>query len=154
MVEYEGIRVGDRFNCYDDGKVRVSRQNVVTITNILPRSQWFPTLRKAVAQTKEDCDWLFDKVNHQVCITGITDDGEHCKFLKTQGNYWFTMDEWGPGLLDVTGNLTKNLINSLINGDYDYDKEQVDYFIRQLTKREICQEINEIKAIVNTLKGK
>ena len=153
MVEYEGIKVGDRFNCYDDGKVRVSRQNVVTITNILPKASWFPKLKWEVFNAMKDCDWLFNKVNHLVCLTGITDDEEHCKFLKTQDGYWFSIDEWGPGLLDVTGNLTKNLINSLINGDYDYSKDEVKYFIEKLENREICEDMNETKLIIKTLKG-
>ena len=162
MNEYEGIKVGDRFNCYDDGKVRVSRQNVVTITNILSKSQWFPPLRKEIVRVKKEYDWLFDKVNHQVCLTGITEDGEHCKFLKTQDGGWYSIGCWDPGRLDVTGNLTKNLINSLINGDFTYSKEQVDYFISKLKNREICEDMrentqcnhmNEIKGIIKILKG-
>lgn len=162
MNEYENIKVGDRYNCYDDGKVRVSRQNVVTITNIIPKSNWTPELREEIARAEEDYDWLFDKVNHQICLMGITDEGEHCMFLKTQNGNWFSVGVWGPGLLDVTGNLTKNLINSLINRDFTYSKEQVDYFIKKLDNREICEDMrentqcnhmNSTKLIIKTLKG-
>ena len=152
MVEYEGIKLGDRFNCYDDGKVRVSRQNIITIKEIIPKEEWSADQWYEINEWTQDTDWM-SKVDHEVCIIGVNSEGEEYIFLKNQDDYWFSVDNWGPGLLDVTGNLTENLINSLIKGDFDYGKEQVEYFIKQLTNREICEDINETKLIIKTLKG-
>lgn len=146
------IKVGDVYNSYDDGKVRVSRQHVVRIVNIIPLKSAFPRTKEIVRKEIKDIDWLFDKVKHEVILTARDENNNKCMFLRTQDGGWFTMGLMSAGRLDVTDELTESLIEDLKEGYYDYSEEQVEHFIGCLKRHEICEEINETKAIINLLK--
>ena len=146
------IKVGDKFNCYDDGKVRVSRQEVITITNIIPYKECDDMLIEEILREVEDYDFLYKNAEQSVVLIGTDSAGEEYKFIKTKDGDFFSIGEWGPGLLDTSGDFTEYLINSLINGDYDYSKEEVEYYIEKLKKREICEDMNTTKSLKNMLK--
>ena len=148
------IKIGDKFNCYDDGKVRVSRQEVITITNIIPYDKCDDMLIEEIIREGNFYDFLYKNAKQSVVLIGEDSCGEEYKFIKTSDGDFFSIGEWGPGLLDTSGELTEYLINSLKNGDYDYSKEKVEYYIEKLTNREICEDMNSTKALIKILKGK
>ena len=147
------IKIGDKFNCYDDGKVRVSRQEVITITNIIPYKECDDMLIEEIIREMDDYDFLYENADQSVVLIGEDSYGDEHKFIKTKNGDFFSIGEWGPGLLDTTGTFTENLINSLINGDYDYSNEKVEYYIEKLKNREICEDMNTTKALIKILKS-
>lgn len=147
MKEFKNIKVGDKFNCYDDGKVRVSRQNVVTITNIIPKEKWDDYRLTEIIGEAED-DYISD-----VCLIGVNSEGKEDIFLETRYGSWFSIDDWGSGLLDVYGQFTEMLIKELKRGYFDYSEEDSKRYIECLRNKEVCEEMNPTKAIINILKG-
>lgn len=152
MKEFKNIKIGDKFNCYDDGKVRVSRQDVVTIINIIPKEKWdVYRINETIGETADE-DWALG-VNHEVCLIGVNSNGKEDIFLETRYGSWFSVDSWGSGLLDVNEQFTEMLIKELKRGYFDYNKEDSEHYMECLKNKEVCEEINETKAIINILKG-
>ena len=147
MKEFKNIKIGDKFNCYDDGKVRVSRQNVVTIINIIPKEKWDDYLLNEIIGEIEN-DYI-----STVCLIGVNSNGKEDIFLETRYGSWFSIDGWGSGLLDVYGQFTETLIKELKRGYFDYNENDSKRYIECLRNKEVCEEINPTKVILNTLKG-
>lgn len=151
MKEFKNIKIGDKFNCYDDGKVRVSRQNVVTITDIIPKEKWDAETNYEISEFLKD-DYTHD-TDHEVCLIGVNSEGKKDIFLETRYGSWFSIDSWGSGLLDVDGRYTEMLIKELERGYFDYNETYSKRCIERLKNKEVCEEINATKAIINILKG-
>ena len=151
MKEFKNIKIGDKFNCYDDGKVRVSRQNVVTIIDIIPKEKWDAETNYEISEFLKDCDWAYDTY-HEVCLIGTNSEGRKDIFLETRYGSWFSIDEWGSGLLDVYGQFTETLIKDLERGYFDYNERYVKRCIECLKNKEVCEEMNPTKMIINALK--
>ena len=149
MKEFRNIKIGDKFNCYDDGKVRVSRQDIVTIINIIPKEKWDAyELNEIIGETVDD--WKYG-IDHKVCLIGVNSAGKEDIFLETRYGSWFSVDEWGSGLLDVNGNLTETLIKEIERGYYsEKDSER---YIECLKNKEVCEKSNLSKTLINIFKG-
>ena len=153
MKEFKNIKIGDKFNCYDDGKVRVSRQDVVIIKDIIPIEKWDEDQWSKINESLIDDEEWAKGVDHKVCLIGVNSEGKEDIFLKTRYESWFSIDEWGSGLLDVNEQFTEMLIKELKRGYFDYSKEKCEHYIECLKNKEVCEEINATKALINILKG-
>lgn len=115
------------YNCYDDGKITHSRQYKVLITDIIPREEASKELLHCCDLALKDFPELYDS-NYNTIVIGVSYEESIPKieiFLPTTYGKWMGMGEyeedidsmnsyWYSGLLDVDGELTKQLEKSLI----------------------------------------
>jgi hypothetical protein len=107
-------KIGQTYNCFDDGKIKKSRLYQVTITEIIPfndADEELLTLWKAKLQSY----WLFDKTDYFIKFTSTEYELEpNGVFARTKQGDWFGLGtlsgaSWNSGLLDLNGTLTKYL---------------------------------------------
>ena len=115
------------YNCYDDGKITHSRQYKVLITDIIPREEAYEELLRYCNLAVEDYPELYDS-NYDTIVIGVSYEDQIPKieiFLPTRYGKWMGIGEyeedydsmncyWCSGILDVDGELTKQLEKSLI----------------------------------------
>lgn len=104
----ENIKIGESYDCYDDGKVKESRRMIVEITDIIPFGKAATDLINIWKGEVEECDWLYAKTT-DFFIKGITDLTEVI-FVRTLDNGWFSLGYWG-GRLDITNKLKDKFKN-------------------------------------------
>ena len=132
--------VGKEYYFYDDGKVSISRQYKVRITDIIPFSEAknrvycvtgkdiinqlnrynfeAPTYDKIWEKSKIDYPWIFTKDTDYIVIARYVGDNpawfiyENYDMLFGQsGCGWYTFDDYYNGRLDVDGSLTEQIKN-------------------------------------------
>jgi len=115
------------YNCYDDGKITHSRQYKVLITDIIPREEAYEELLRICYLALEDYPELYDS-NYDTIVIGVSYEDQIPRieiFLPTTYGKWMGIGEyeegsdsmnsyWCSGVLDVDGELTKQLEKSLI----------------------------------------
>lgn len=115
------------YNCYDDGKITHSRQYKVLITDIIPIEEAYEELLRICYVALEEYPELYDS-NYDIIVIGVSYEGPVPKieiFLPTTYGKWMGIGEyeedydslnsyWCSGILDVDGELTKQLEESLI----------------------------------------
>lgn len=104
----ENIRIGDKYDYYDDGKIKESRRMVVEITDIIPFEKAETDLINIWKGEVEECDWLYAKTT-DFFIKGVM-DLTAVVFVRTLDNRWFSLGYWG-GLSDVKNKLKEKLKN-------------------------------------------
>lgn len=107
-------KIGQTYNCYDDGKVSESRKYEVTITNVIPFRKANNEILKMWEDISLSCDWLFDKTDYFVEFNS-TENKETPKgvFARTKDGGWFGLGNiWNSGRLDIDGSLTKYLADN------------------------------------------
>lgn len=134
MNIYDILKVGKSFNCYDDAKVRPSRHSVVTITDIIPKKKWTDDQKQFVIEACEDYNFPIEEQNN--LIIGTNREGKSCTFLIDTCGLPFSVEYWGPGLLDIFGKCTGNLIEYLHQGEFDYSDDEREYIIKCLSATE------------------
>lgn len=144
------MQIGDKFNCYDDGKVRPSRHSVITIVDIIPRKKWTTEQKNLVCKTIIENEDLFSSKQTELIVGKYYNDKIY--FLKTTYDEYFSTG-WSGGLLDVDGTLTKNLIESLENNDFDYSDIEIQYIIKCLNNKETIELDNPTQNILDILKN-
>ena len=115
------------YNCYDDGKITHSRQYKVLITDIIPKEEACEELLHYCDLALRDCFELYNS-NYDTIVIGVSYEEPVPKieiFLPTRDGKWMGIGEyeeysdsmnsyWCSGVLDVDGELTKQLEKSLI----------------------------------------
>ena len=98
--------IGKRYNCFDDGKIRLSRLYTVDVVDVIPFDKIYKkTLKEWKTQIKHH-DWLFAKETDYFIKTENGEDG-NATFVRTLNGGWFSIGEFmNSGRLDVDGELT------------------------------------------------
>lgn len=98
--------IGKTYNCFDDGKIRLSRLYTVDVIGVIPFDKIDKkTLKEWKTQVKY-CDWLFAKETDFFVKTKNGEDG-NTTFVRTLNGGWFSISEFmNSGRLDVDGELT------------------------------------------------
>ena len=107
--------LGQKYNYFDDGKIKPSRRMEVVITEIIPFNEIDGETLNDWKQEVEKCHWLYAKETDFFVKADlkISDDKiEKIIFVRTVNNNdgWFSLGWWG-GRLDIDGSL-----NALLNG--------------------------------------
>lgn len=108
---------GKSYFCYDDGKIRVSRQYLCVITAIIPFNNISKEEKEGWEEAVKENEHLFASETDYLLKAIVQNDViEEQYFARTKQGGWFSFSiplSWNVGsLLDVDGNLTKSLIQS------------------------------------------
>ena len=107
--------IGKVYYHYDDGKIKLSRQYQVLITEIIPFAEVDEKLK---SEWKEDvgyCDWLYAPETDYFIVGKAVDpnfeddeDDEPAVYVRTKSGGWVSLGYWA-GRLDIDGKLTEQL---------------------------------------------
>lgn len=115
---------GNEYNAYDDGKINLSRHYVVKIKNVYNHMYFkrhFPKIYNIWVNEKKEHYWLFkDSTDYFVETTNSYDEVKSQYFVRDKHGGWFSIGY--PNMLvgselDITGNLSKHLINEYTDTD-------------------------------------
>lgn len=126
--------VGQKYHCFDDGKITFSRHYIVEVVEVLGhmafRKKYQDAFNKYVEDSKR-CYWLFSRSSDKFIIAKVVGDEEDNVnvFVRTKQGGWFSINYpyWGSsGRLDVTSNLWNGLVEDIDMFDYsDEEKKQL-----------------------------
>lgn len=100
------------YNCYDDGKIRISRQYKVRVIKVIPFRKAPRWLVQKWKKVKYDFPWLWSHTTDYFVIARSyeTEKPSISIFSRTIDRGWFSWGDWfDSGRLDVDGKLTKQL---------------------------------------------
>ena len=131
---------GKEYHAYDDGKINFSRHYIAKVSNVYNHMYFkkhFKDIYDIWIKDKKNCYWIFkDSTDYFVETTNPYDDFDKEYFARSKNGGWFSIgypDSMVGSRLDITGNLSKNLIKYI--DDYNYTEEE---------KKEIIAEFNSI----------
>jgi len=97
------------YNCFDDGKITLSRLYTVDVIAIIPFGKIDAKTLNEWKERIEESPWLFAKETDYFIKTINGEDGD-ATFVRTIDNRWFSIGSFmNSGLLDIDGSLTKQL---------------------------------------------
>jgi hypothetical protein len=98
--------IGKTYNCFDDGKITLSRLYTVDVVGVIPFDKIDKKTLKEWKKQVEHCDWLFAKETDYFIKTANGEDG-NATFVRTLNGGWFSLGQFmNSGRLDVDGDLT------------------------------------------------
>ena len=98
--------IGKTYNCFDDGKIRLSRLYTVDVVDVIPFENIDEDTLNEWKEQVEECDWLFAKETDYFIKTANGEDGD-ATFVRTLNGEWFSIGQFmNSGSLDVDGELT------------------------------------------------
>lgn len=108
--EITAIKIGQTYNYFDDGKIKLSRKYDVKITNIILFNEIDPTTLKLWKEEVNGCDWIYNKFTDYFILGDLMTsiDKEKIIFVRTLENEWFSLGVWG-GYLDYDGRLLNQM---------------------------------------------
>lgn len=105
-------KVAQTYNCFDDGKVSLSRLYTVDVKQVIAFNK---IDKKTLEDWKEEvysCHWLYAKETDYFIKTENGEDGD-AVFVRTKDGGWFSIGNFmNSGRLDVDGELMEILNNS------------------------------------------
>ena len=129
--------VGQVYHCFDDGKVRFSRLYLVEVIETLGEMEFkrkYPEEFKNWLEISKSHYWLYSRSTDKFVVANCKESNEHPLgiFVRTKQGGWFGIGDWfNSGLLDVTGELYKDLVKSIDN--FDYSDEEKKRLIEEYT---------------------
>ena len=106
--------INKTYNCFDDGKIRKSRLYTVDVVEVIPYDKIDVKTLKEWETAVQGSEHLFAKETDYFVKTENGEDGD-AVFVRTIWGSWFSIGNYfNSGLLDIDGELTKNL-------NYDYE---------------------------------
>lgn len=106
-------KIGQRYNCFDDGKITHNRLYTVDVKKVIPFNEIDEITLKEWEKQVEECDWLFAKETDYFIKTENGEDGD-AVFVRTLNGGWFSIGCFmNSGRLDVDGKLTTILNNNI-----------------------------------------
>jgi 16S rRNA U516 pseudouridylate synthase RsuA-like enzyme len=102
-------KIGQRYNCFDDGKISYNRLYTVDVKEVVPFDKIDKTTLKKWKEEVEECYWLYAKETDFFIKTENGEDGD-AVFVRTINGGWFSIGNFmNSGRLDVDGELTEML---------------------------------------------
>ena len=105
--------VGKEYHIFDDGKIRLSRHDIVRIIDVIPfedEDLGTDLLDKWSAE-KEECDWLYAQETDYFVRAKCGKDTDHMYFVRTVDSGWFSLGFWASRL-DTDGSLYEKMKES------------------------------------------
>ena len=105
-----GIHIGETYNYFDDGKIKLSRRIPVTITDIIPFDEIDSDTLEFWKQEIEEVNWVYAKDTDYFIKADLEIDKNIIKkiiFVRSVDHCigkWFSIGFWG-GVLDIDGSL-------------------------------------------------
>lgn len=131
---------GKEYHAYDDGKITFSRHYIVNVSNVYNHMYFrkhFKDIYDIWVKDKKNHYWIFkDTTDYFVETTNPYDNFDKEYFARTHQGGWFSIgypDCMVGSRLDITGNISKNLIKYI--DEYNYSEEE---------KKEILETFNLI----------
>lgn len=97
-------KLGEMYNCYDDGKICESRRYFVKIINIIPFGEAPQEMIDEWNERKSEYDWLYAKETDFFIIGDSYEQEEVTQqiFARTIDGKWFGLGAyWNCGLLKI-----------------------------------------------------
>lgn len=107
--------LGKMYHIFDDGKVRISRHYVATITDIISFDDACTDLKNAWAESVASAPWLFSSTNDYFVKARSDFDTMPLYFVRTLDGGWFSIDypnTWMGARLDIDGTLYIRMLES------------------------------------------
>lgn len=102
-------KIGEIYDCYDDGKIRDSRRYSVKIKGIIPFYQANNDIISEWRQAVDTYNWLFDRETDYFIIADsyeIPSEITQSIFVRTINKGWFSIgDLLNSGRLDLDGDM-------------------------------------------------
>lgn len=107
-----GIEIGNKYNHFDDGKIRESRRIEVIITSIIPFIEASDDILGIWCEDVVECDWIYAKETDYFIIAKPDDSldsiDDNYVYVRAIDGGWFSLGFWA-GRLDVDGSLYTQL---------------------------------------------
>ena len=102
--------VGKEYHVFDDGKIKLTRHSMVSITEIIPFKECKDNeLISDWTQEVTDCFWLYaNETDYFVKAVG-DDEEEPSYFVRTKDGGWFSLG-WLGARLDIDGSLYSKML--------------------------------------------
>lgn len=102
--------VGKEYHTFDDGKIKPSRHNVVTVTEVIPFKKCPDNeLMLEWVQEVTDCYWLYATETDYFIKAEYDDEEEPSYFVRTKDGGWFSLGFFGARL-DIDGSLYSKML--------------------------------------------
>jgi hypothetical protein len=102
--------VGKEYHTFDDGKIKPSRHNVVTVTEVIPFKECTDNeLMSEWVQEVTDCYWLYATETDYFIKAEYDDEEEPSYFVRTKDGGWFSLGFFGARL-DIDGSLYSKML--------------------------------------------
>ncbi len=109
-------KVGEVYNCFDDGKIKESRKYKVTIAEIVPFDEIDSVNLEQWKQEVKACHWLYAKETDFFILADSEEKGQEGQevFVRTVEGGWFSIGDWlSSGRLDVDGSLWQSHLDAV-----------------------------------------
>ena len=123
-------KVGNRYHCFDDGKITFSRHYIIKVTEVLGQMQFkrkYPeAFNQWLKESKSDY-WIFSRSSDKFIITNIEETNNTEIFVRTKQGGWFSIGYPLPltgGKLDVTGRIWDGLLENIDNFDFTNEEKR------------------------------
>lgn len=108
--------VGKEYHAFDDGKIRLNRHYITTITEVIPFDKADETLLETWRKEVESCYWLYAPETDYFIKAFDGDTKQPSYYVRTTEGNWFSLG-WLGGLLDIDGSLYEG-----VKGAINYDE--------------------------------
>ena len=100
-------KIGKTYNCFDDGKINLSRLYTVDVKELIPFNKIDEVVLEQWKEQKKQSYWLFAPETDYFIKTENGEDGD-AVFVRTKDGGWFSIGDFmNSGRLDIDGSLTK-----------------------------------------------
>ena len=105
-----GIKIGEIYDYFDDGKIRPTRRYKVKITDIVPFEEIDEKTMNEWEVEKNQAEWIYKKESDFFIYGDLYIEPEIKKIVFVRGlkNTWFSLGFWG-GFLDYDGSLLEQM---------------------------------------------
>ena len=130
--------VGKRYHCFDDGKIRFSRDYVMKVKEVLNYMEFkrkYPKLFKTYVIEAKQHYWIYSRRTDKFIVLEPEENRTEYNNIeiavRTKDGGWFTFSNSALccGTLDVTGELWDDLVK--IIDKFDYTQEEKEKLIRE-----------------------
>ena len=126
-------KVGEKYHCFDYGKITFSRHYIVKIDEVLGHMAFkrkYPNQFEQYCQTAKECYWLYSRRTDKFVITYKGENDELGVFVRTKQGGWFSIGNFfNCGALDTTGKMWENLVANI--DKFNYTKEEQEQIIKE-----------------------
>lgn len=120
--------VGNRYHCFDDGKIRYSRHFIIKVDEVLDYMAFrkkYPEQFRHYCEVAKEHYWLYSRRTDKFVVTYSGENGESGVYVRTKQGGWFGIGEWwNSAVLDVTGELWNYVISTIDEWDYTDEEKQ------------------------------
>lgn len=120
--------VGKKYHCYDDGKITFSRHFIIEVNEVLGHQAFkkkYPEKFQEYRERVKDCYWLYSTHSDKFIITKEGENNELGVYVRTKDGGWFGVgDYFNCALLDVTGEISRNLLQNIDNFEFDEGEKE------------------------------